>query len=333
MKKKRASLAFQILVLCLNPVILVSLVLSAINRIAGANLRSTAEITMRYLNMDIQHALAPFLEMVNNGATVFHTLPSVETKRAALVQIVTSVPDAFEMYYGTVISRHAPGGYIVFASGWSPPQDWDAPQRLWFIDAGKHPDTTVITDPYVDSQTGRACITVARNVRDEEGNITGVIAVDMFVDVLNDIVSQRKITEDGNTVLIDRSGLYIVHSNPEYIMNKSIFDDIGDLNKGKILTNETTVSFNGNNYICFAPVSGTNWFLVSAVNDAIELIRQDISRENGSISQNESSVTQVTAEIERLDGKIREQSGNHRPAGKKFRGRPVVSAKTDPGDR
>jgi methyl-accepting chemotaxis protein len=268
MKEKHLSLASQILVLCLSLVILISVVLSAvfmsnINRITEENLRSTAEMTMRYLNADIQYALTPFLDMVSNGAAIFHTLPSMETKQAVLERMIAAVPDAFDMYYGTTASRYEPGGYFLFASGWVPGPDWDPPKRPWFIDAGARPDTTVITEPYIDSQTGRLCITAARTVRDEAGDISGVIAVDVFVDVLNDIVSQRKITEDGGTVLIDGNGLYIVHSNPEYIMETNIFDDLSGLPREEILSGKTGVSFSGGAYICSAPVPGTGWFLVS----------------------------------------------------------------------
>jgi methyl-accepting chemotaxis protein len=431
MKNKRASLSSQILVLCLALVILISVVLSAvfmsnINKIAEEHLRSTAEITMRYLNADIRHALSPFLDMVTQGAAIFNTLPSMETKQAVLKQILATVPDAFDMYYGTTASRYAPGGYFMFASEWVPDADWDPPDRPWFIAANAHPDTTVITEPYVDSQTKRTCVTVTRTVRDEAQRIVGVIAVDVFVDVINDIVSQRKITEDGGTVLIDGGGLYIVHSDSKYIMEKSIFEDIRDPDWKEILSTETTVSFYGDTYICCAPVTGTGWFLVSsgsleslraasarllrlvilivlilalvasivalalshcltspfkqlvssfavisggdltavppdyasreasalsagfnafaagisvlikrikdssqsigkvaddllrsisvtretvaAVNDAVESIRSDISKENQSIISSESSVSQVMNGIERLDEKIREQS-------------------------
>jgi methyl-accepting chemotaxis protein len=268
MKRKHTSLAFQILVLCLSPVILVSIVLSAvfmsnINRITGENLRSTAEITMKHLNTDIQNALAPVLDMASNGAAIFNTLPSMETNQAVLKRIIATIPDAFDMYYATMVSRLSPGGYIIFASGWVPDPDWDATKRPWFINAMAHPDTTVITDPYVDSQTGRLCITAARTVRDDAGNITGVIGLDVFVDVLNTIVAQRKITEDGGTVLIDGGGLYIVHSKPEYIMERNIFDDIHGLTREEILSDKTTVSFTRDAYICSSPVPGTSWFLVS----------------------------------------------------------------------
>jgi methyl-accepting chemotaxis protein len=268
MKKTHASLASQILILCLSLVILISIVLSVvfmsnINRITAENLRATAEITMRYLNADIQHALAPFLDMVSNGAAIFNTLPSMEMKRAVLKRITAAVPDAFEMYYGTTVSRYAPGGYFVVAGGWEPGPEWDPSKRPWFINAMGRPGESVITDPYVDSQTERLCITVAHTVMDEAGTITGVIAVDVFVDALNHIVSQRKITEDGGTVLIDGSGLYIVHSDPEYIMEKNIFDDIRGLVREEILSDKNIVSFNGDAYICSAPVPGPNWVLVS----------------------------------------------------------------------
>ncbi|MDR0390230.1 MAG: methyl-accepting chemotaxis protein [Spirochaetaceae bacterium] len=268
MGKKHASLASQVLVLCLSLVILISIVLSAvfmsnITRKDRENLHDMAEVTMRYLNADIQHALSPFMDMVSGGAAIFHTLPTMETKQGVLKQLIAAVPDAFDMYYGTAASRYAPGGYFLFSSDWVPDPDWDAPERPWFIEAYTHPDEIVITEPYIDSQTGRLCVTIALTVRDEAGTISGVIAVDVFADVLHDIVSQRKVTEDGTTVLIDGTGLYIVHSNSEYIMEKSIFDDVIGLEKGEILSGETTVSFKGDAYICSAPVPGTNWFLVS----------------------------------------------------------------------
>jgi methyl-accepting chemotaxis protein len=266
--KRHTSLSVQILILCLGLVLIISTAVSVvfmvnINRVTGQNLRSVAEITVQYLNVDIQHALAPFLDMVGNGAAIFNALPSLETKQAVLERLTAAVPNAFDMYYGTTASRYAPGGYFLVASGWIPDSDWDPPERLWFINAMALPDTTVITEPYVDSQTRRLCVTVARTIRDEAGNISGVIAVDVFVDVLNDIVSQRKITEDSNTVLIDGSGRYIVHPNPEYIMEKNIFDDLSRFSREEILSDKITVSFTANTYTCSAPVPGTDWFLVS----------------------------------------------------------------------
>jgi hypothetical protein len=190
MKKKHTSLSFQILALCLGPV----------------------------LNSDIQHALDPFLDMTRNGAAILSTLPSMEMQLAVMERMLATIMVA-------------------------------------------------VTDPYVDSLTGRLCVTMSHTVRAAGGNILGVVAVDMFVDSLNDMVSQKKITEDGSTVLTDATGLYIVHPNPEYIMKTNIFDDPKNLNRSlnrrEILSDQITVSFNGDSYVCSSPVSGTDWILIS----------------------------------------------------------------------
>ncbi|MDR0637603.1 MAG: methyl-accepting chemotaxis protein [Spirochaetaceae bacterium] len=139
----------------------------------------------------------------------------------------------------------------------------DATKRPWFIDAMAHPDTAAITDPHVDTQTERLCITPAYTVRDEAGSITGVIAVDVFMGVLNDIVPQRKITGDGSTALTNGKGLFIVHENREYIMRENVFDHHNGLGREEILSAEVTVSFHGDTYICSSSVSGTDWILLS----------------------------------------------------------------------
>lgn len=80
-------------------------------------------------------------------------------------------------------------------------------KRPWFVHAMKYPRQTVITEPYEDSQTGKICLTVVRTVEDRAGAISGVVGVDIFLDVFTGLVTSHKITGDGNTFLIDKNGL------------------------------------------------------------------------------------------------------------------------------
>jgi methyl-accepting chemotaxis protein len=125
--------------------------------------------------------------------------------------------------------------------GWEPDADWDPPNRIWHKAAMAQPGTTVLVDPYVDAETHRTVITVSKTVFDPAG----------------------KITDDGSTALIDSQGIYIVHKNPAYMLERNIFDEIKSLNRNEVLSGAETVSFQGSNYVCSAPVAGTNWFLVS----------------------------------------------------------------------
>ena len=67
----RSVLAKRILILCLSLVLTVSFVMSwrFLTNLAGVNnrnLRATADITMRYLNLDVQNAIEPALNLANS---------------------------------------------------------------------------------------------------------------------------------------------------------------------------------------------------------------------------------------------------------------------------
>lgn len=269
MRNRRISLSIQISLLCLSLIVIVSVVVSLvflnnINRITRDNLESNAKITMQYLETDIQYTLAKSFDMTNYAAAFAHSIQPVSLLKFILGNMLSINPDSFEIYYGTVISRYEPGGYFVAGTDWNPAPPWNQILRPWFSTAMAHPGETVITDPYVDDQTKRVCITIVRTSQDEQGIIRGVVGTDVFLDVFNDIVISRKISPDGETFMIDASGLYLAHSDPEYILQKNFFtDDKSSMKKEEILTSTVNVIIQKDTYICSSPVSGTGWYLIS----------------------------------------------------------------------
>ncbi|ULQ58931.1 methyl-accepting chemotaxis protein [Brucepastera parasyntrophica] len=269
MKRKHLSLFVQILILCLTLVLVISITLSIvfmynIQKIIENNLRSTAEITMKYLDMDIQYTLSPSFDMTESIASFADRVESHTLLQDILHDVLETNPDAFECYYGTVISRYEPGGYFVAGTGWNPAPPWNQILRPWFITAMEHPGETVVTDPYVDSQTGRICITIVHTAKNNSGGIAGVVGTDMFLDALTDIVTSRKISEGGITFMVGSDGTYFVHSDPEAVLEKNFFEESGiSINRDQLLTEGLNVIFYGDQYICSAPVPGTSWFLIS----------------------------------------------------------------------
>ncbi|GHV82901.1 methyl-accepting chemotaxis protein [Spirochaetia bacterium] len=273
MKKVRLSLASQILMLCLGLVLVISVTLSIIfmtnlNRMTTDDIRALSGETMRYLNSEIQNALAPAIQMTVLTASFAAEMDAVMLD-TVLAEMLTTDDSVFEMYYGTSRSRFE-GGSFITATSWNPYGDnpnWDQVKRPWFITAMEHPGEIVITDPYEDSQTGKTCISVVKTVQNKLGAIAGVAGVDVFLDDLTRIVTSRSITDDGNTVLLEGSGLYVVHTDPTMVMTGNFFDDAAKrgqpVDKAVILSGDISVNFSGDNYICSAPVSGTDLFLVS----------------------------------------------------------------------
>lgn len=104
----------------------------------------------------------------------------------------------------------------IFSDGWAPSaEEYNALTRVWYQDAAAA-DGTVITDPYVDAQSGRLVITVAKKLM-RDGEIVGVLAQDIFIDNVQLIVGNLHIDENGYAVLTDSDGTVIVHQVKEYL--------------------------------------------------------------------------------------------------------------------
>jgi methyl-accepting chemotaxis protein len=172
---------------------------------------------MRQMNADLLYTIAPFIEITTQAAVIMESLPSQTLMLDVLEQMADSETDVYSLYYGNMISLYAPGSFYISNDHWIPDPGWDHMQRPWFTDGVKNAGKTVITEPYVDADTGRLMVTIVRAAQDKGGNIAGVVGADVFVDILARIVTGQKITNDGDTVLIDGEGFYIAHADSEKV--------------------------------------------------------------------------------------------------------------------
>lgn len=137
-------------------------------------------------------------------------------------------------------------GTAFFGSGWEPePGSYDPTTRGWYQQAVKE-DQPVISETYVDAETGKIMFTISAPIH-EDGKIVGAVAVDMFTDDLQTIVSDV-FDEDSSkyAILIDNAGSVIAHKNPDF---KPFVDDEGnevmtpyeDAGIPKVLVESTTL--------------------------------------------------------------------------------------------
>ncbi|MCL2069665.1 MAG: methyl-accepting chemotaxis protein [Treponema sp.] len=271
MKKRYKSLSVQILSLCIGLVVLAVVTVSIIfmlnlERLTKQQLEAQAHVTMQYLDADLLKVLASYTDLVHIAASVInHIVTNTDrnTADAAMIDMAATVPDVISLYYGSAVSRFAPGGLYLDSDGWNPPSTWDPPNRLWHQAAMANPDTVMIIDPYVDADTNELVITVSTTARNINGNISGVMAADVLLTQFAEIVLAGKITHDGSTVLIDTDGLFIVHPDISFMVERNLFEEMPHLDRNTILNDQINVVFYDNNYICSAPVHNTSWILVS----------------------------------------------------------------------
>jgi len=267
-KTNSSVLARRIIILCLSMVISITIVFTVVNllnlnTISSRNLETVSELTMRYINMGIQNAILPAMDLTTNVASFAAEIDPFEELEIVLEDMLPSVESAFEIYYGTAVPRVS-GGKFATATDWAPyarDPDWCQTKRPWFITGTQNRGKTVITDPYEDSSTSKICVSIVRTA-EKNGQIAGVAGTDVFLNVLTDIVTSRKITSDGNTFIINKDGLYIVHKDSKYVMAENFFEKEG---KGlrDTISSDVNVSILGNTYWVSMQVSGMDWYIVT----------------------------------------------------------------------
>lgn len=158
-------------------------------------------------------------------------------------------------YMGTV------KGELLVAPQQQLPEGFNPTQRPWYKEAVKKNGQVIITDPYEDAlQKGRLMVTFAKAVKDvETGELAGVVAVDIVLDEISNIVAAKKIGEGGYAILLDKNGT-VIGSKDKSIIFKSP-KDLKWLQK--VVSNQKSMyedEVNGKDYlICTSQDSSTGW--------------------------------------------------------------------------
>ncbi len=163
------------------------------------------------------------------------------------------------------------GGWID-STFWVPEADFIAYERDWYKQAAAS-DGTIITDPYLDAQTKKLVLTVARKVMD--GNtLVGIMAMDITLDHISEYMKNSLDDIGSYAFVINSAGDVIMHP-AEYFTEKNntfinLKNDYGSVynqlltnisagnNKTIAITDETGKQ----SYYKFEPVENTDWSLV-----------------------------------------------------------------------
>ncbi|RUR54410.1 methyl-accepting chemotaxis protein [Vreelandella populi] len=129
----------------------------------------------------------------------------------ALRQLLTS---------GGFISTYIgyPGaGEIIFDNGFEPPSGYDSRERPWYKAAVNAQDT-IITEPYVDTQTHELVVTFARPFY-RNGRLTAVVGADIPINNIVETVTSIAPTPSSFGFLTTYDGTLVAHPDTDLILN------------------------------------------------------------------------------------------------------------------
>lgn len=135
-----------------------------------------------------------------------------------LAECITENSAAYAYYFGLSDDR------CVFSDGWEVPEDYKATERDWYPEAFANPDRAFVSSAYVDADTGRIVVTIARAIV-QNGEPVGVFGADFFVDDLIDMATELS-DKNAFAILVDKDGNIITHKNEDYIPG---VDENGDM--------------------------------------------------------------------------------------------------------
>jgi len=195
---------------------------------------------------------------------------SVESIAGYLRDIKEIVPNILDLYFTNNIMWNKPGGFGAFAGGWIPDDDWDNTQRDWFVDAKKMKGKIAFSEPYVDSETGDVIITLSMTVFSGEGTDLGVVADDVAVNVLKDIINGTRSFTGQEMYIINPDGLFITHEDINAVMEKDLFKELSlEKYRSSVLGSPEFFKIDRNIFIYSSAIPHTGWILVSTIPSSV----------------------------------------------------------------
>ena len=196
---------------------------------------------------------------------------SSQEKRNTFAEVMKKHDQFKWIYLGTV------DGKMIMNPNDSLSDDYDPRERGWYKKAVEN-DGIVWTEPYRDASTNEYLITVAVPYK-KNGDLKGVLAGDVTLNILSDLVSEITVGDAGYTYIVDNEGKTIAHPDPQKVKDRTDISKIMDAkkvlsgNKGSI-----QYSYNGKKRLAsYQPIDKINGVLFA------QALTQDVYQEKNII--------------------------------------------------
>jgi putative nucleotidyltransferase with HDIG domain len=159
-------------------------------------------------------------------------------------------------------------GQYIDGSGWIPPKEYDPLTRDWYIDAVEAGGNMILSEPYVDAQTGSVIISYSQLLTDGQS----VISMDIVLNEVQLITSEMTMGDMGYGFVVNRDGLVIAHSGVEDVGSNYHDQHEWNLLLDRVYeqrSNEFEAIIKGESCTIFNDEVGGTWYVVVVANNAL----------------------------------------------------------------
>lgn len=141
------------------------------------------------------------------------------------------------------------------------PTNYDQTSRVWYKGALSIKGIYV-TDPYIDFNTKKLLITFSKAVY-TNGKLKGVVGIDFSS--IGTIENNTENIDKNNIFLVTSDGLYMMHSNPDYILKDGVTifnnDEVFKGAEEYVNNVNSPIMIKNNNWYSIRKIPATNWAL------------------------------------------------------------------------
>lgn len=182
--------------------------------------------------------------------------------KGVLKDVKESNKDLLSVYFGTNTKK-----MVQFPES-QLPADFNPTTRPWYEDALKNKGMIAVSNPYKDAATGKYIISLSKVV-EYNGQVVGVIAVDITLDTLSKQLSSIKIGDEGYVYISDNLGKMVAHPDSKIIGT----DEITKISIWNIIKSNKDgfelYDYKGEEkFACFETNKITGWKVVASLNQS-----------------------------------------------------------------
>ncbi|GAA0182223.1 hypothetical protein SH2C18_46370 [Clostridium sediminicola] len=215
-------------------------------------------------------------EQTVTNKEILHYLKEVESRDdiasheffGEVVETLEDIKNSEEIIAGVWIANYETNFFIDHSTFISGPE-WDAKKRPWYSLANST-DEVAFTEPYIDVASGKTMVSSVQTIKDNNKSI-GVVAIDIGMDTIPDIMSEHTIGEKGKNILVSSSGTYIYTDDESKINKEKATDDpilkeyVQAALNGK--RDVDIIEYNGETYfVAYEPIDINGWAILSLAN-------------------------------------------------------------------